>query len=77
MKPPTLKTRLWDNLTAEQIIEACKSGWSPEILILRHNFGVPKLIAHFNLDPKLSTNELKHLIVDRLNATIKVSQKPH
>ena len=70
MNPPTLKMTLGDSLTAEQIVEAVKSGWSPEILILRHNFGVPKLINHFNLDPKLSTNELKHQIIDRLNNTI-------
>ena len=78
MNPPTLKMTLGDSLTAEQIINACKSGkWTPEQIIMVHNFGVPKLINHFNLNPKLSTNELKHMIIDRLNAIIKHSQKPH
>ena len=63
--------RLRDCLTVEQIINACKSGkWTPEQVVLVHNFGVPKLIQHFNLNPKLSTNDLKHQIIDRLNDTI-------
>ena len=72
MKPQTLNVTLGDSLTAEQIINAVKSGkWTPERLIMRHNFGVIKLCQHFGLNPKLSTNELKHLIIDKLNDTIK------
>ena len=37
---------------------------------MRHSFGVTKLIHYFNLDPKLSTHELKNQIVDCLNDAI-------
>ena len=71
MKSPTLKMRLLDNLTSEQIIEAVKSGkWTPEQIIMRHNFGVIKLCQHFEIDPKLSTHHIKNLIVDKLNAIV-------
>ena len=71
MKNPNLKMRLSDCLSAEEIINAVTQGkWTPEQVVLVHNFGVPKLINHFSLDPKLSTNELKHQIIDRLNNTI-------
>ena len=77
MNNPTLNVKLGDSLTAEQIINAVKSGkWTPEEIIMRHNFGVIKLCQHFDIDPNLSTNQIKNLIVDKLNAIVESPHKP-
>ena len=63
-------------MTAQQIIDACTSGkWTAEQIIIKKDFGTAKMASHFNLNPHLSTTELKHKIVDEINDLIVTSHK--
>ena len=64
-------------MTPEEIIKACISGkLTASEIIIRNDFGTAKMIQYFSLNPQESTTELKHQIVDRIQAIVDSNHKP-
>ena len=64
-------------MTAQQIIDVCTSGkLTAEEIIIKNDFGTAKMAKHFNLDPRESTTELKHQIVDMIQGIVDDNHKP-